>query len=131
KMKGLTRRSFLGQASGAIALTGFSGLARRGNSAELPAIPPPEREAIAALALRYLRAHGIPGMSLAVARQGRLVYAQGFGVADRRSGEPVTPSHLFRIASVSKPITSVAIFSLLETGRLRLSDRVLGPGGVL
>jgi CubicO group peptidase (beta-lactamase class C family) len=41
------------------------------------------------------------------------------------------PSHLFRIASVSKPITSVAVFSLIEQGRLNLGDRVFGPGGVL
>jgi len=43
----------------------------------------------------------------------------------------VTPTHLFRIASVSKPITSVAIFSLLEQDRLTLADKVFGSGGIL
>jgi CubicO group peptidase (beta-lactamase class C family) len=46
-------------------------------------------------------------------------------------GEKVTPTHLFRIASVSKPITSVAIFSLLEQDRLTLADQVFGSGGIL
>ena len=40
-------------------------------------------------------------------------------------------SSLFRIASVTKPITSVAIFSLIEQGKLNLGDKVFGPSGVL
>ena len=47
------------------------------------------------------------------------------------AGEKVTPENLFRIASVSKPITSVTIFTLIEKGRLKLSDRVFGPDAVL
>jgi hypothetical protein len=43
----------------------------------------------------------------------------------------VTPAHLFRIASVSKPLTSVAVFTLIEKGRLKLEDHVFGAGGVL
>src|SRR5207302_1394106 len=68
---------------------------------------------------------------VAIARRGRLVYAQGFGLADENTGERVTASHLFRIASVSKPITSVAIFSLIEAGRLRLDDKIFASGGIL
>jgi CubicO group peptidase (beta-lactamase class C family) len=43
----------------------------------------------------------------------------------------ITPSNLFRIASVSKPITSAAIFSLIEKGRLRTEDTIFGEGNVL
>jgi len=43
----------------------------------------------------------------------------------------VTPRHLFRIASVSKMITSVTIFRLIEENRLKLTDRVFGPGALL
>ena len=43
----------------------------------------------------------------------------------------MTPQHLFRIASVSKPITSVTIFALIEQDRLKLADRVFGPGALL
>lgn len=75
-------------------------------------------------AVRSLMAeHGIPGASLAVAREGRLVLARGYGFADTASREPVRPSHRFRIASVTKPITAAAILELVERGRLRLDDR--------
>src|SRR5687768_6692933 len=58
----------------------------------------------------FLREHDVPGAALAVARDGRLIYARGFGVADRATAAPVEPDSLFRIASLSKPITAVAIF---------------------
>ena len=73
----------------------------------------------------------VPGLSVAIARHGQFVYQKGFGYADKAAGEQVTPSHLFRIASVSKPITSVAIFSLIEQGRLGLDDLVFGAQGLL
>ena len=47
-------------------------------------------------------------------RGGAVLYERAFGLADRDKNEKVTPAHLFRIASVSKPITSVALFRLME-----------------
>src|SRR5262245_30330979 len=94
-------------------------------------IHPRERAAMAAAANAFMQEYDIPGLAVAIARGERLVYAQGFGVANKRTGETVTPAHLFRIASISKPITSVAIFSLLEQGKLALGDRVFGPGAIL
>jgi len=79
----------------------------------------------------FLQAHEVPGMSVAVARDGALVHERAYGFADRDRGEKVTPAHLFRIASVSKPITSVAVFQLIEQGKLRLDDHVFGPGAIL
>lgn len=64
----------------------------------------------------------IPGAAVAVAHQGRLVYARGFGVADEATGEPVQPDSRFRIASISKPITAVAVMTLVENGRLELDE---------
>src|SRR6185503_1657820 len=61
---------------------------------------------------------------LAVLRDGELIYARGFGYADVETKTPVQPDALFRIASVSKPITSVAIMKLVEEGQLQLDDRV-------
>src|SRR5262249_40609817 len=87
--------------------------------------------AVAAAADAFLKEYEVPGVSVALARNGRLVFAQGFGVADAKTGEKVTSAHRFRIASVSKPITSVAIFSLMEQGRLALTDKVFGTDGVL
>jgi CubicO group peptidase (beta-lactamase class C family) len=90
-----------------------------------------ERAAMAAAATGFMAGYAVPGLSVAIARAGRLVYAEAFGLADREAGEKLTPEHRFRIASVTKPLTSTAIFTLIEQGRLRLSDRVFGQGGVL
>ncbi|MFI0858411.1 serine hydrolase domain-containing protein [Streptomyces sp. NPDC021098] len=79
----------------------------------------------------FLIRHGVPGASVALTDQGRLVYVKGFGVADPATQTPVTPGHLFRIASVSKPITAVTVFRLIELGQIRLSDLVFGSSGIL
>ncbi len=73
----------------------------------------------------------IQGASLAVTKDERLVYAKGFGIANSETGEEVKPGHLFRIASVSKLITAVAVMKLYEEGRLDLDDKVFGPGGII
>jgi N-acyl-D-amino-acid deacylase len=72
----------------------------------------------------FVREKEIPGAALAVAKHGRLIYARGFGLADRDVSEPVQPDSLFRIASISKPITAFAILRLVEQGALHLDDRV-------
>jgi len=83
------------------------------------------------VASAFMKQHSVPGLSLAIARHGELAYNEALGLADRDKGEELTPSHLLRIASVSKPITAVTIFLLIEQGRLRLDDFVFGPGGIL
>jgi CubicO group peptidase (beta-lactamase class C family) len=81
------------------------------------------------VASAFMSAHSIPGLSVAVARGGVLLYERGFGFADH--DQKVTPESLFRIASVSKPITSVTLFLLAEAKRLTLEDFVFGPRGLL
>jgi N-acyl-D-amino-acid deacylase len=71
-----------------------------------------------------MRKYGIPGGAVAVMRDGKLVYARGFGYADVENKVPVQPDALFRIASVSKTLTSGAIMKLVEEGKLELGDRV-------
>lgn len=73
----------------------------------------------------------IAGASVAIVKEGRLVYAKGFGYADKESKDPVTPNHLFRIASVSKLVTAVAVMKLAEEGKLDLDDKVFGDEGLL
>jgi CubicO group peptidase (beta-lactamase class C family) len=90
-----------------------------------------ERDAMADVAEQYRRRFAAPGLSVAIARDGRLRYQQAFGFTGHDSREPLTTSNLFRIASVSKPITSSAIFGLIETGRLRSDDTVFGERGIL
>lgn len=74
--------------------------------------------------LRLIAKHDLPGISIAISDNGRLIHSRGYGYADREAAEPVSPSSRFRIASISKPITAVAILRLVEKGKLRLDDRV-------
>src|SRR5262249_54826875 len=77
----------------------------------------------------FMRTYGVPGASIAVTHGERLIYLKSYGKQDE--AQPVTPQSLFRLASVSKPITSIAIFKLVEQGKVHLSDTVFGAGGVL
>lgn len=72
---------------------------------------------------RHLREYQIPGGALAVAKDGRLVHARGYGLADVDAKTPVEADSLFRIASLSKPITAVAILKLAQEGRLDLEAK--------
>lgn len=72
----------------------------------------------------FMLLHNPPGMAVAVSYRGRLVYARGFGYADKETQEPVQPESQFRIASISKPITAVGIMKLVEQGKLKLDSRV-------
>ncbi len=72
----------------------------------------------------YMERHRVPGASLAVTDRGRVVFARGYGFSDVATREPVTTDSLFRIASISKPITAVAILQLVEQGKLKLDDKI-------
>jgi CubicO group peptidase (beta-lactamase class C family) len=67
----------------------------------------------------------IPGASIAVMKDGRLVYARGFGYSDLEAKQIVQPDSKFRIASVSKTITSALVLRLVQEGKLSLETRVM------
>lgn len=73
---------------------------------------------------QFLKEHRLVGAAVAVTDKGRLVHAKGYGYADLGQLEEVTPQTRFRIASISKPITAVAILQLVEQGKLSLDDRI-------
>ena len=79
----------------------------------------------------FMTKYNVPGASLAVTKNGKLVYIKGFGNADNGTGEKVTPAHRFRLASVSKTFTGVAIMKLVQEGKLNLDGKVFGTGSVL
>ncbi|MDX9946814.1 MAG: serine hydrolase domain-containing protein [Bacteroidales bacterium] len=79
----------------------------------------------------FMKKWSIQGASVAIARDGKLLYARGFGYADTAAGIETQPYSKFRIASVSKLVTAVAIMKLREEGKLSLDDRVFGPEGIL
>ena len=70
-------------------------------------------------------------MSVAISRSGQFVYDHAGGMADRQHMTQAQQDSLFRIADLSKPITAVTIFSLIENCKLNLTDKVFGPGGIL
>ncbi|KAA5547116.1 serine hydrolase [Roseiconus nitratireducens] len=72
----------------------------------------------------FMRQHRIPGASIAVTDQSKVVFARAYGYADVGARQQVTPASLFRIASISKPITAVAILQLIEKGKLNADDKV-------
>lgn len=86
---------------------------------------------IDALAENYMSKYSVPGMQVAISKHGKLVYAKSFGKADVSAGEDVKNTSLFRIASVSKPVTGIAVMKLVEDGKLKLSDKVFGSDGIL
>jgi len=73
----------------------------------------------------------IPGISVAIAKEGKLIYAKGFGYADTLTKEPVSVNSLFRIASCSKTITAIGIMKLIEEKKLSIDDVVFGSKGIL
>ncbi len=81
--------------------------------------------------IAFMVANQVPGASLAISKNERIVYAKGYGFSDREKGSHVETQSLFRIASISKPVTSVAIMKLVEEKKLSLDDRVFGPQGIL
>src|SRR5215831_2369659 len=113
-----------------------AGMVQRSSSAalaqEAATSPTPEaRTRMAGLAADFMQAYDVPGLSVAVAIKGKPVYVEAFGVADREAGEALTAQHRFRIASISKPITSTGIFKLIEAGKLQLDSHVFGPNSIL
>ena len=74
--------------------------------------------------LSIMDRHGIPGAAFAIAKEGKLVYAKGFGWANVSTGAPIRPDTTFGLASLSKTLTAAAILKLVEQGKLGLNDAV-------
>jgi len=87
--------------------------------------------AIATAVENYRSARNLPGLSLAIAREGRLVYARGFGYADTSDWEVAHSQHRWRLASVSKTICAVSALRALEdSATWSLGSRAFGSGAL-
>ena len=73
---------------------------------------------------REIVAEGISGAVTIVARRGRVAHFKAHGLMDADAGRPMQTDTIFPIASMTKPVTGVAILMLVEEGRVRLSDPV-------
>ncbi|MEL6331433.1 MAG: serine hydrolase, partial [Cyanobacteria bacterium J06626_26] len=79
----------------------------------------------------FMQANKVDGASLAITKDGRLVFAKGYGYADQPNRERACATSLFLSASMAKTVTGVAVMKLVEQGKLNLSDKVFGTGAIL
>lgn len=98
--------------------------------AEGPAVAKPQDAGFSAAGLARIDAYikneiagnKIPGAIMMIQRNGKTAYFHSYGVRDPGTKEPMTPNTIFRIYSMSKPITTVAAMMLVEEGKLQLDD---------
>lgn len=91
----------------------------------------PELEGLDRKVSRYLSKWFIKGGSLAIMRNDSLVYAKGYGWAEEDKELEMKPSHIMRMASVSKLITAAGVMVLQDKGMISIKDTVFGPSGIL
>ena len=79
-----------------------------------------KQQAIDHLLRSYLQDHHLPALSVAVVSGGDLIFTNGYGLADVENNVPATAETIYRIASVSKPVTAIAAMELVQAGKLDL-----------
>ena len=94
-------------------------------------IPEPALAHCDASMQQFMRRWNVLGASVAIAKDGKLVYERAFGYADVARTVSMQPHHLLRVASISKTVTALAIMKLVEDGQLSLTHPVFGPAGYL
>jgi CubicO group peptidase (beta-lactamase class C family) len=77
------------------------------------------------LVVNFMENYHIPGLSIAVSKDRKPVYAKGYGYADISSREEVKKNSLFRVGQISQTITAIAIMKLIQRGQLSMESRVL------
>jgi serine beta-lactamase-like protein LACTB len=113
--------------AGALAVTVLAGLPAAGRAAAT--VPPAKQYEAAVRALEPFIEHqvkdkGLPALSVALVDDQRIVWARGFGLADPKAKKPATAETVFRVGSVSKLFTDIAIMQLVEQGKLDLDAPV-------
>ena len=83
-------------------------------------------QAVEDAARQALASSTTPGLAVALVHHGRLIWAAGYGVADRTTGQPVTATTCFQAASLSKPVTAWGMLRLVESGRIGLDEPIVG-----
>jgi len=119
------RRDFLLASAASFAAPAFLGAEDKPAEIPISGSTSPEMAVVDEAFTKLVREQKIPALGLAISKDGKLAYARTFGYADREKKTPATVDALFRIASLSKPITSVAIYQLIEKGTISLDDCIL------
>lgn len=107
------------------------GIGQTASAADLPradpasvGLNPKQLDAITALLKKDVADHVLPGAVLVIVRHGKVAYEQAIGSRDPQATAPMKADDIFRIYSMSKPITVVAALTLMEAGKLQLDDPV-------
>ena len=116
----------------ALAVAAVVALAAAHSRAEIESFPDAERRAKVLAVLPKLEARiaaevaaqKVPGFAFGVVLDGELIYAKGFGVADLDDKRPVDADTVFRIGSITKTFTSLAILKLRDAGKLSLDEPI-------
>jgi CubicO group peptidase (beta-lactamase class C family) len=83
-------------------------------------------QAVEGAARQAMATSTTPGLAVALVHQGQVVWAAGYGLADRTTGQPVTASTRFQAASLAKPVTAWGVLRLVERGRIGLDEPIVG-----
>jgi serine beta-lactamase-like protein LACTB, mitochondrial len=108
----------------ALCLLLLSTAARAQQAAQTSTLPPEKVKQIEALVNAEMLKQKIPGLTVAVAAGRRVVWTAGFGMQDVENNVAARPATVYRLGSISKPITAVAVMQLFERGRLDLDAPV-------
>ena len=90
--------------------------------------PVPALDEFSRILQEYMLDHDISAGALGVSKDGVVLLQQGFGWLDRGRNQPTPPDAMFRIASVTKPMTAAAVRHLIAEGTIALDDRVFDLG---
>ncbi len=77
-------------------------------------------------ALAYMSGNKVAGLSMALLENGRIVFADGYGFADREAGRRASVGTMYRLGSISKPVTALAVMRLAQRGSVGLDKEVRG-----
>lgn len=121
---GLTRRALLGLAIAGMACAQVATQAIATVNPETVGLSSERLERIGKAVQQEIDANRLAGAVTLVARRGKVAWLKAQGSMDKESGKPMRPDAIFRICSMTKPITSTAVMMLYEEGRFLLNDPV-------
>ena len=117
------RRSAFALPACAVALLTVAGCATGRSDSSVSGVSATDAQAIDTLFGQYARP-AVPGAAVVVIKNGRVAFARGYGLADLETNTPVTERTNFRLASLTKAFTAMAVMLLVNEGRLRFDDRL-------
>ena len=100
------------------------------NPKDDPAIAQSVARVLDPIVKSFAKRRDATGVSVAVSHNGKLIYARAVGYSNLRELKPATPETLFSIASVSKPVTAIAILQLVQKRKLGLDDKFVDVLGL-